>query len=245
MPSLTHKSNGEITKRVLLDPEKVLTIGVLSDNDLVIDDPAVSGHHAEIEAEGGRFYITDRQSRNGTFINDELIISRVLKQGDVITVGEHLLEFRYEKDETVPTETDDPDARMTMALDTPQHRSKLARNVSRLVGGYSRKQTVGMLCYMDDSDRSFPLETFPVKIGKSADNDIQIKRFGVGKTAAVIERIGGEYRLTAHGGLNKPKVNYVSVKGTIVLKEFDVIEIGSAQLQFHFQSLDGLASDST
>jgi len=244
MPSLILKSKGTVIQRVLLDPGKTLTIGVSPDNDLIIDDPAVSGRHAEIEPEGERFYITDRQSRNGTFINDELIISRALAQGDVISMGEHVLEFTYDKGEKVPVETDGEDGRKTMTLDTHQHRSKLARSVSRLADDQQRKQRVAVLSYMDDSDRRFLIDKFPLKIGKAPQNDIQIKGFGVAKTAAIIDFMGGEYRLKAHGGLNRPKVNYQTVKGSVALREFDVIEIGSTQLQFHFQNATTPGSDS-
>ena len=237
MPVLILKSGNAVLKRISLDRKKRLDIGVLADNDLVIDDPAVSGHHAEIEAEGDFFYITDRQSHNGTFVNDELIISRPLKQGDVISMGKHILEFSYEEGETIPSDTNMLNVRMTMALDTEQHRSKLAHSVSRMADESNRKKTIAVLSYMDGSNDSFPLETFPVKLGKAAGNDIRIKGFGVGKTAAIINRKNGEYRLAAAEGLSKPKVNYQTVKNEVPLQEFDVIEIGSSQFQFHSQSI--------
>lgn len=243
MPLLTLKSENLSITRILLDKDKTLTMGKLPNNELVIDDPAVSGHHAEIEAEGGLFYVTDRQSLNGTFINDELILSRVLTQGDVITVGKHELEFSYEEGEEIPSDSHIMSARMTMALDTRQHRSKLAHSVSRLADDGPRKQTLAMLSYMDGSNRSYPLRTFPVKIGKAPENHIQVKGLFVGKTTAVITRVGEEYRLAPAEGFSKPRVNYKPLKDEIVLNEYDVIEIGSAQFQFHFQSVDASDGD--
>lgn len=243
MPILTLKSEERIIERITLHKDKKFSIGELPDNDLVIDDPAVSGHHAEIEVESGLFYITDQQSRNGTFINGELIISRALTQGDVITVGAHVLEFSYGEEEEIPTDTEIFSPRMTMALDTRQHRSKLARSVSQLADNGHRKQTVAILSYMDGSNRSFPLSTDSVKIGKSSENHIQIKGLFVGKTTAVVNRIGEEFRLVPMEGLAKPKVNYQTVKNEVVLNEFDVIEIGSAKFQFHFQSVDSPEGD--
>lgn len=243
MPLLTLKSGDRILGRISLHVDKALTIGELPDNGLVIDDPAVSGHHAEIEMESGLFYITDRQSRNGTFINDELIISRALTQGDVITVGAHVLEFSYEEGEEIPSDAEIFSPRMTMALDTREHRSKLARSVSQLADDDHRKQTVAVLSYMDGSNRSFPLNTFPIKIGKSPENHIRIKGFFVGKTTAVINHMDEEFRLAPAEGLTRPKVNYQAVKNEVVLNEFDVIEIGSAKFQFHFQSVDSPDGD--
>ncbi len=244
MPFLILRSEDSVVRRILLDHEKPLTIGVLPDNDIVIDDPSVSGHHAEIEAEDGLFFITDRQSRNGTFINDELILSRALTQGDIISLGEHTLEFGYEKGETIPSDSDIMKARMTMMIDTHQHRSRLARSISRLAREEDRKQTVAVLSYMDGSGRSYKMEEFPIKIGKATENHIRIKGFGIGKTAAIIHRKDNEYRLSAAMGRNRPKVNYKTVKNETRLGEFDVIEIGSSQFQFHFQSVDASGDDS-
>lgn len=237
MPLLTLKSEDRTIKRISLHKDKVLTIGELPDNGLVIDDPAVSGYHAEIQEERGLFYITDQKSRNGTFINDELIISRALTQGDVITVGAHVLEFSYEEGEVIPPDRETFNPRMTMALDTREHRSKLARSVSHLADGDQRRQIATLSC-MDASNGCFPLKNFPVKIGKSPENHIRIKGLFLGKTTAIIRRVGEEFRLAPADGFTKPKVNYQTVKNEVILKEFDVIEIGSAKLQFHFQSVD-------
>ncbi len=238
MPILTLKSETTVIESISLAKDRTLTIGEASDNDLVIDDPAVSGHHAEIEADGDLFYITDRQSRNGTFINEELIISRVLTEGDVIAVGNHTLEFTYEEGEEIPSDTDIMSARMTMALDTQQHRSRLAQNVSKLAQKDPKKETVAVLSYMDGSNRSFPLTTFPVKIGKSSENNLQVKGLFLAKTVATINRTGKEFRLAPSEGITRLKVNYQPLKTEIVLKEFDVIEIGSIQFQFCFQKVD-------
>jgi pSer/pThr/pTyr-binding forkhead associated (FHA) protein len=238
VPKLTLKSETTVIESISLAKDKTLTIGEASDNDLVIDDPAVSGHHAEIEADGDLFYITDRQSRNGTFINEELIISRILSEGDVITVGNHTLEFNYEEGEEIPSDTDIMSARMTMVLDTQEHRSKLAQNVSKLAQSGLKKETQAILSYMDGSNRIFPLTTSPVKIGKSSENHIQVKGLFLAKTIATINRTGKEFRLAPSEGTSRLKVNYQPVKTEIVLKEFDVIEIGSAQFQFCFQKVD-------
>ena len=43
-----------------------ITIGRGEDNDVGIDDPAVSGHHAKIDSMGNRFVMIDLQSKNGS-----------------------------------------------------------------------------------------------------------------------------------------------------------------------------------
>jgi ABC transport system ATP-binding/permease protein len=49
---------------------RILRIGRAPDNDLVIADPSVSGHHAELRTTGGITRIVDLGSRNGTFVNE-------------------------------------------------------------------------------------------------------------------------------------------------------------------------------
>jgi len=46
-----------------------LTVGRAPDNDLVIDDPRVSGNHAQLSFHKGRLQVMDLNSRNGTFVD--------------------------------------------------------------------------------------------------------------------------------------------------------------------------------
>ena len=46
-----------------------VTIGRLPDNAVIIDNPAVSGHHARVFFEGARVVLEDLRSTNGTFVN--------------------------------------------------------------------------------------------------------------------------------------------------------------------------------
>lgn len=63
----------------------VTRIGRAPDNDLVISEPQVSAHHAEIEYQQGRFSLRDLRSTNGTWVNAERVQAEViLKYGDVV-----------------------------------------------------------------------------------------------------------------------------------------------------------------
>jgi predicted component of type VI protein secretion system len=74
--------------------EERTTVGRDPEADICIDDEAVSWHHVEIEGRGGVLMATDLDSRNGTALNGEpLDRSRRLRDGDVLTVGEHRLEI--------------------------------------------------------------------------------------------------------------------------------------------------------
>ena len=69
------------------------TIGRLPDNDVRIDNPAVSGHHSLIINILNDSFLEDLNSTNGTYVNGKLIKKHALQNGDVITIGHHQLRF--------------------------------------------------------------------------------------------------------------------------------------------------------
>ncbi len=72
---------------------RILSIGRFSDNDIVLSDPAVSSHHCEILSLGGNFFIVDKKSRNGTWLNGKEIGRAQLLSGDKIGVGDTTFVF--------------------------------------------------------------------------------------------------------------------------------------------------------
>jgi pSer/pThr/pTyr-binding forkhead associated (FHA) protein len=69
------------------------TVGRLPDNDVRIDNPAVSGHHALIINILNDSFLEDLNSTNGTYVNGKLIKKHALQHGDLITCGHHQLRF--------------------------------------------------------------------------------------------------------------------------------------------------------
>jgi pSer/pThr/pTyr-binding forkhead associated (FHA) protein len=69
------------------------TIGRLPDNDVRIDNPAVSGHHSLIINILNDSFLEDLNSTNGTYVNGKLIKKHALQHSDVITIGHHQLRF--------------------------------------------------------------------------------------------------------------------------------------------------------
>jgi pSer/pThr/pTyr-binding forkhead associated (FHA) protein len=68
---------------------EVVTLGRHEENTVVLPDPNVSRHHAEITAQGGRLAIRDLDSANGTYVNGERIQEPyVLRHGDTVRVGQ-------------------------------------------------------------------------------------------------------------------------------------------------------------
>jgi pSer/pThr/pTyr-binding forkhead associated (FHA) protein len=95
MAELFLKFEDRILQELLLSGGTV-TIGRQPDNVFRIDNPAVSGHHAKVYAEGDHYVIEDVESFNGTYVNGQRISKVVLKHGDNATIGKHTIEFRDE-----------------------------------------------------------------------------------------------------------------------------------------------------
>lgn len=63
------------------------SIGRLSDNDIVLDDGDVSRHHARVCCHGGRYFVEDAGSRNGTYVQGRATSRTALEPGDLIQLG--------------------------------------------------------------------------------------------------------------------------------------------------------------
>ncbi len=68
-------------------------IGRKKENDISIDNLAVSGFHAQIDSVSNTFVLRDLESTNGTFVNDKKITLHNLKHNDSILIGKHELIF--------------------------------------------------------------------------------------------------------------------------------------------------------
>jgi pSer/pThr/pTyr-binding forkhead associated (FHA) protein len=95
------------------------TIGRLPDNDIRIDNAAVSGHHALIINILNDSFLEDLNSTNGTYVNGKIVKKHAMQHGDVITVGHHSLRY-------IDAETDEPsdEFERTMVIG-PRDASKL------------------------------------------------------------------------------------------------------------------------
>ena len=92
---LTFES-GPFAGRIVALPNQMITIGRAPDNDVVVGDPATSGHHGRIEVRTGSFWISDLGSTNGTQVNGEQVIEKQLTDGDMIAIGQNALRFTLE-----------------------------------------------------------------------------------------------------------------------------------------------------
>jgi pSer/pThr/pTyr-binding forkhead associated (FHA) protein len=92
MARLILSLDGQVMAEYNMNKERY-TIGRLPDNDIRIDNVAVSGHHSLIINILNDSFLEDLNSTNGTYVNGKLIKKHALQHGDVITVGHHQLRF--------------------------------------------------------------------------------------------------------------------------------------------------------
>ncbi|HDQ72107.1 MAG TPA: DUF2662 domain-containing protein [Chloroflexi bacterium] len=67
--------------------QPVVSIGRALDNDIILEDPRVSRHHAQLRRRYGRYVLYDLRSSGGTQINGYPIEECVLHSGDVISLA--------------------------------------------------------------------------------------------------------------------------------------------------------------
>jgi FHA domain len=74
-----------------IKPTAITRIGREADNDVVLDDPATSRRHAQIQFRDGKYVLIDLGSANGTLVNDQRVTERALSDGDLIKVGQNVI----------------------------------------------------------------------------------------------------------------------------------------------------------
>jgi len=236
MPSLILSYSNQELHTYQIEKDQLLKIGRGDQNDIILDEKAVSSLHAEIEFEAGEYYITDIGSKNGTFIDGELVISRKLKNENVISIGNYSLRFQN-KDSQDQDEAPDTISQATMMLDTSIHRSKLAKSLAEIGGDREKNKTRAELTFLDDSEDPLTIDKPVIKIGKENDCDIKIKGLFLGKTGAEIYQREETFYIKPSEAKSRVKLNYKKIKAETVLKDFDVIEVGSTKIQFHIRVL--------
>ena len=93
-------------KSYRLQTHRPFTVGRDPGNDIILRDPKVSRHHAEIVFERGFFVLHDLASANGTYVNGKRIRVAPLTHGAKLRMGNSYGRFSEE----LPTEADAPPA---------------------------------------------------------------------------------------------------------------------------------------
>jgi len=231
MARLVLMFNKQVVKEYPLMKDSV-TIGRNEENSIQINNLAVSGYHARIDAAGNDYILTDLQSTNGTFINDKRVVSQKLSHGDNIIVGKHVILFvgageaADSKSSALKSDLD-----KTMMLDTAKQKELLSKQKeSGQTPELSTK--IGVVSFIEGADLGeIELKKKLTKIGKADTSEIQLSGLFMPATAATISRRPSGYVITTMGG--KIKVNGEAIKDSVALKDFDTIEVGKVKFQFY------------
>lgn len=98
--------NGKELRQAPIIKER-MTIGRTSDNDIQLDNMAISVKHALMVTVGNNSILHDLDSTNGTFVNNQPITKYLLQDGDVIQLGKFSLKYVIEENSqshNVPSE---------------------------------------------------------------------------------------------------------------------------------------------
>jgi pSer/pThr/pTyr-binding forkhead associated (FHA) protein len=212
-----------------------ISIGRDRDNAVVINNLAVSGFHARIDKAGSDYVLTDLQSTNGTFVNDQKVASYKLVHGDNIIIGKHVILFLTSDSDRVEVGKDAADLLLgkTVVLDTAKQRNLLSKQ-DLISQAPKAPEKIGVLSPIDGSGLGdFTLTNRLTKIGKAAASEIKLPGLFMAPTAATVSRRPSGYVISFTGGMSKLKVNGKVIKGSVQLNDFDTVELGSYKFQFY------------
>ena len=231
MPKLILQVDERVLKTCVV--EQRASIGRLSDNALVIDNPAVSGHHAVVFRDGDAFVIEDLGSTNGTFVNTKRVSRHRLRDGDAVRVGksQHAIVFSEQGGEGEGTEAPAPEIAAasgeTVYLHAEQHQALLAW----IRAAQAPAGTAVLRVLQGQTERSeYLLYAHTSVIGKSDAALIRLKGVFKPKEAVAIARSDAGYVATVLGG--RTRINNERVRERQVLADGDVLEVGGLTLEF-------------
>ena len=212
---------------ILNRPE--LTIGRALDNDLILNDAAVSLHHARIAKIQALFYIEDLGSTNSTFVNEQRIDEQPLTPGDQIRIGNQVLIFQETATDTMDVLMEPLDETVMLA---PRQRA-MGPKVTLLVVDGRTDQT------------QYELSSPAVVIGSDAHATVKLRGWFAPRVAAQFNRHPSGYTIQPAPNQKELRVNGEFIDTSVLLKNGDIIEVAGVKLSFYVQaqtqtSLSGL-----
>lgn len=232
MPKFLLKFNTAVIKEIPIE-KNTLTIGRKSDNDIMIDNPAVSGHHCKVTLVGDNFIVEDLNSTNGTFVNQKKVIKSGLKHNDVIGIVKHALVFIDDRPSSEKTEVAGSSG---MEEATMMIAAKQQRDMASTAAAAAQKKTAMIQVIKGIVDQpEYELKGLSTYIGKSDRVQIKVKGSGLfgsapENAAMIAQRPDGYYLIPIEEG--SVTLNGKSVREKEILKDGDKIEVGGTTLLF-------------
>jgi len=240
MAKLSLMFEDKIVKEVPIG-SRPITIGRSPDNDLPVDNLAVSNHHARVYYEGGRLVVEDLDSLNGTFVNDLRVERATLHDGDSIWIGKHHIKVDATADTAIPWDAGRkaaaPKINETMVLDTKARRDMLQQAAamgerSQFSPGRMKMPTLVILGGRVNQ-KEYVLTNKLTVIGKSPMATIRLRGWFKPQVAAQINQRDDGYYLGT--GSKIPTVNGSAIQGPVRLNDGDLIEVCGIRMNFIFR----------
>ncbi len=224
MAKLVLSKGGSVLYQCFLDKDRV-SVGRDAHNQVVVDDPAVAGEHAEIVSIGND-HILEVRTASGTFVNGRRVDRHILQHGDVVELGSFYLRYLN------PRVASAIDLERTMLIDGLYGAADEAGKESRPPAGVARVPSAR------PGKIRFPKGRIKVLEGKRAGSIVELDRVVAtlgkrGDRLAVLTRRPHGYFITHVEGRRYPRVNGQSVgKEARMLQNGDIIEFADEKLQF-------------
>src|SRR5271166_1726227 len=240
MAKLSLMFENKLVKEVPIGSRPV-SIGRSPDNDIPIDNLAISNYHARVYYEAGRLVVEDLDSLNGTFVNDLRVERATLHDGDSIWVGKHHIKVDASGDTTAFGDTGKkaaaPRINETMVLDTKARRDMLQQAAAmgertQFAAGRLKVPTLIVIGGRTDQ-KEYALTNKLTVIGKSSLATVRLKGWFKPAMAAQINQRDDGYYLVA--GDKIPSVNAAPISGPVRLNDGDLIEICGVRVNFIFR----------
>lgn len=237
MPKILLKFNAAVIKEIPIT-KLPLTIGRKPENDIVIDNLAVSSHHAKLVLEGESYFIEDLNSTNGTFVNDRKILKLDLKNKDEVMIGKHSLVFIHEGQEApAPAASAGPASDLGERTIVVEKKPAPANPTGATAAPV--KQEVGGLTVMEGvvgNQTDYTLAQNMTYVGKGDQATVKIKGLFAPDIACFFNRRPTGYLIVA------VKKGYVKVNGEPLkeqreVKNGDTIEAGGSKFIFYMKEI--------
>lgn len=211
-----------------------LSVGRARSNDIYLDDPAVSSHHAAILWMAGTAFVQDLGSTNGTLLNGEPVQRALLRNCDEITIAPFQLRFEES--------LGDENLEKTVVLRPGSMPPAQPLQPDRPVAGDSAEPSTGPVPALKPGPRARLQLLSGRQVGRSLDLVKPLTTVGrPGVQVVAIRRSMEGYTLhyvpTAGDSGVTPKVNGKAIgSGPYALQDNDVIELAGITLGFFAQS---------
>jgi len=226
MAEIIVKFEDKVIERVVTEKKRI-SIGRTNENDIVLENRAVSRKHAMIEFNNNAAVIIDNESLNGTFVNNRKITEEVLRNDDTVTIGKYALVYHTET-----TGGDDDMAGMdgTMVLNTKKQKELLEndRVERQIVAKYGGSVLVGE---ENAEFAEYRLDREVTTIGKAKFVHVKAKGFMVSGIQAKVVKENDGYYFVNLGKSGKTRINGEPVDRS-VLKNGDLITVGKTTFKF-------------